>query len=460
MPTIPPIKPVTANYNSVGIINTILEEDATGELAGIPAVENTIESIRMIGQQITGYAPSRNAFASGLVNLIGMMRLYYMLFTNPWSDMKKGKLEMGETIEEIWVGLAEVFNYNPQKSETRVLKRANQEILTAFHSINYHKVYKITISAMELKKAFLSMEGMKNLIEDKMGSLARSASSDEFSMMKYMFALLLLEGKINTITIQPITSVSADDIVTTVATATNLFQFESTENNMAHVENTTPIDNLVIFESAKANAQIKVNSLAAAFNVEYVKFLGQVKMFDNLGKFNWKRMQMIMGEDPNYRQFTSEEIALLNSVDIITCDRNFLQIYDSVFEMETPFMNGEGAFTNYFLHVQQIYSASPFHNIIAYTTEESSVTAISVSPATATVATGGTIGLQAQITTKGFASSEIIWEISTQGVADGTYIGQDGVLHIAQNETKTSITVKATSVYDNSISGSATITVG
>ena len=459
MPTIPEIHATTGQYNSAGMINWIISNPEYDLLYGLPQVENTTESIRMIGQEITSFAPRRNQFNNALINMIGLMRITYMLFTNPLADMKKGKLEMGETVEQIFVGQAEVFPFNPAESETRFLKRALGEVSTAFHSINFHDVYKVTISRMELKRAFLSLDGLVNLIENKMGSLERSATADEFMLMKYLISTLLLAGKINAQVIEPITKTSADDVAMEVAATSNLFQFPSTEYNMAGVTNTTPISNLVIFESARANAKLKVFSLANAFNVDYVKFIGQVKMFDSLGTYDWKRMDKLLAGDKGYRRFTTDEINLLNSIDLIVMDRNFLQIYDAEREMEIPLYNGEGAFTNYFYHVASIFSASPFHNVVAFTTEEGSVESITVSPATATLSPGGSIGFQADVVTTGFASSSIFWEISTQGVADGTYIGQDAILHVAEDETVSEITVVATSLANEEVTGSATVTV-
>lgn len=460
MPTIPNIQPTTGLYTSVGIINSILSDPANDQLAGIPLATATTESIRMVGQEITRYAARRNQFVSSLINRIGMVRLHYMLFTNPWSWAKQGKLEMGETVEQIWIGLAEVFPYNPQTSETRFLKQTPPDVRSAFHSINYQEVYKVTVNEARLKAAFLSLEGLRDFIEGIIGSLARSANADEFMAMKYLLAVLLLDGKITVQTIPAITNANASDVVTTVAEQTNLFQFPSTSYNMAGVENTTPINKLYILESAAANAQIKVNSLATAFNIDEVRFMGQVVMYDSLGTYNWERMNKIFAEDPGYRQFTTEEINLLNTVDIIAMDRDFMQIYDSLEEMGTPLINGEGLYTNYFYHVWKIFSASPFHNVIAYSTASSSVTAISISPSTATVAKGGSVGLQADVTTTGFGSSDVVWELSTAVTSDSTFIGQDGVLRVGADETATSITVTATSVSDDSVSGTADITVG
>lgn len=457
MPTIPAIKASTNLYTSVGIINSILSDPVNTELANIPLATATTQSIRMVGQEITSYAARRNQFVSSLINRIGMVRLHYMLFTNPWAWAKQGKLEMGETVEQIWIGLSEVFPFDPETSESRFLKQSQPDVSTAFHSINYQEVYKVTVNEKQLKAAFLSLEGLRDFIEGIIGSLARSANVDEFMAMKYLVAILLLEGKISTVQISPITKATADDVATEIAKTTNLFQFASTEYNMSGVENTTPIEDLYILESAEANAQIKVNSLANAFNVDYVKFQGNVVLFDSLGSYNWKRMEKIFANDPGYRQFTTAEITLLNSVALIAMDRKFLQIYDSVEEMGTPLINGEGLFTNYFYHVWKILSASPFHNAIAFTTTASSVTSVTVSPATATAGKGSNVALQATVVTAGFADSAVIWEISST-VTDSE-ITQDGVLRIGSAETATKITVVATSVADDTKTGTAEITV-
>lgn len=463
MPTRPTVKATTGAYNSAGIINHIFHSGLIDGFEG-RHVENTTESIKAIGQELTAYKPRMNQFRDALVNLIGMMRLHYMVFNFPWSWAKQGKLEFGETIEQIWLGLAEVFPYNPEKSETRILKQAKPDIMTAFHHINYKEVYKVTINETSLKNAFLSVDGLVNFIEGVIGSLSRSVEVDEFAAVKYLLATLLLDGKIKTQVIPAITKETADDVATAIATTTNLFQFPSTEYTMAGNENTTPIDRLMILESADANALIKVNSLANAFNVEYVKFMGNVEMFDSLATYNWERMDKIFAEDPGYKRFTTEQLFLLEQVKLIAMDRLFMQIYDAVDEMEQPFINGEGKFTNYFYHKWQILSASPFHNCVAYTTAQSTVTAVSVTPKTLTVAKGANAAITATITTTGFADASVIWSLtgstSAEGGVPGSFVDGAGVLHVGMGETATSLTVTATSKADPTKSASATVTVG
>lgn len=461
MPTKPSIKATTGVYTSVGILQHIMSDPNYPELNGYNGViTNTTESIRAVGEYITGYKARRNAFIDGLINRIGMVRLHYMLFNNPWSWAKQGKLEMGETIEQIWTDLAEVFPYDPKESETRILKQAPPDVISAFHTVNYEEVYKVTVNYEKLKGAFLSVDGLVDFIEDIIGTLARTANVDEFMIMKYLLAELLLAGKVYTQTLPAITRENSDEIITDITAVTNALQFPNTAYNMAHVSNTTPIDDLYILESARANAYVKVNSLAVAYNVDYVKFMGHVALFDSLGNFDWKRMNKIFSKDKTYRQFSSDEIAELNTIQFVAMDKRFLQIYDRLEEMGEPFINGEGRFTNYFYHVWKVLSASPFHNCIAFTTLTPAVTSVTISPGTATVAAGASMAFQAAVTTSGFGSSEVVWEIATSGIAEGTNISPDGVLTVAKNETAGEIEVVVTSVADETKTATATVTVG
>lgn len=464
MPTIPAIKPTSGQYTSVGMMRRIIAN--TPELNGVPMPTATTESIRMAGQAITQFAARRNAFCNALINMIGMQRLHYMLFTNPLAWAKQGKLEMGETVEQIWIGLAEAYPYDSQRSETTFAKPAPPDIMSAFHSVNYQETYKITVNYYQLKRAFLSLEGLQAFVEEIIGSVVRAATYDEFLMTKYLLAVLLLEGKLPVSEIDTLSAATADNAITTVKTVTNKFQFPSTAFTMAGVLNTCPVDDIYILESAEANALITVNALAVAFNVDYVKFNGHVSMFDSLTEWDWARLDKLMGVDPEtgtskydpaYRHFTDAELANLATIQLIAMDKRFLQIYDVADYMETPFINGEGGYTNYPYQVAKIFGASPFHNAVAFTTVASTVTSVSVDPDEVTATAGTQVGLQAEVVTTGFAQADVCWSVND---VEGVTIGQDGVVRIAKTVASgTSITVTATSVFDDTKSGTATITV-
>lgn len=458
MATKPTIKPQTKIASSVGILRAIFNDPNNDLLYNQIKVDNTTESIRAAGEFITSFMPRTNQFINALVNRIGMVRVQYLMWSNPWTWAKQGKLEMGETVEQIWIGLAKAYHYNPDKSEERFLKRQVPDVLSAFHSINYNTFYKVTIQLQTLKTAFLSLDGLSNFVESVIGSLGRSANYDEFMIMKYTIAVTLLAGNMPTIQIPAITATNADEIVTTIATLTNNFQFPlpSTQYNRAGVENTVLPENIMILESTDANALIKVNSLANAFNVEYVKFMGNVVLHDGLGNYNWKRMDDIFAEDPTYQRFTDSQITLLNSVKILAMDRQYMQIYDAYEYMGEPLRNGEGLYENYFYHVGKIFSTSPFHNAVAYTNIAPGAITISISPTTATASPGQTVVLSANVSSTGFQNLDVAWSITGGGTTTKIV---DGVLYVGNATSESTITVTVTSVADNTKNASATITV-
>lgn len=78
---------------------------------------------------------------------------------------------------------------------------------------------------------------------------------------------------------------------------------------------------------------------------------------------------------------------------------------------------------------------------------------VTVFPATATVAPGGT--------QKFTSARDVTWTVSgSSSVASGTAISADGTLTVASGETNTTLTVKATDKADSTKTGTATVTVG
>ena len=120
--------------------------------------------------------------------------------------------------------------------------------------------------------------------------------------------------------------------------------------------------------------------------------------------------------------------------------------------------NGEGLYWNYWYHVWKTFSCSPFAHAIVFTSEEAGVTSVTVSPSTATVVAGGSVSLSATVVTTGFAPQTVAWTSADETVATVT---ADGVVTVKSDATSAdTVVITATSTYDNTVSGSATITVG
>ncbi len=460
MPTRPTIKPVTKQLTSVGILRAIFNDPNNDLLYGQCKVDNTTESIRAAGEFITAFVPRANQAINALVNRIGLVRIQSLIWNNPWSWAKQGKLEMGETVEEIWVDLAKVYHYCPKKSETRFVKREKPNVFSAFHSVNYRSFYKVTIEMQMLKNAFLSLDGLADFTSRIIGNLAQSANFDEFMLMKYTIAVNLLAGMVPIETIPAIDRANGDEVVTAVTTITNNLQFPlaSAKYNRAGVKNASNIDDIYILESTDANAVLKVNVLANAFNIDEVKFMGHVVMHDGLGNYDWDRMRNIFEDDESFTPFTQDQIDMLNKVKVIVMDRKWLQIYDHYEYMGEPLRNGEGLYENYFYHVGKVLSSSPFHNCIAMTDVPAGAITITVSPGTATVTAGQSVVLTANVTSTGFNVLDVEWSLTGAAVTAGNASIENGVIRTTEEATGT-LTATVTSVADPTKKATATITI-
>lgn len=96
---------------------------------------------------------------------------------------------------------------------------------------------------------------------------------------------------------------------------------------------------------------------------------------------------------------------------------------------------------------------------IVFTATAQGVTSVTVSPSTATVSKGQSLELSALVVTTGFANKAVYWTVDADAYADGVRISDDGKLIVPSDATVKSITVTATSIYDHTVSGTATITV-
>jgi hypothetical protein len=97
-------------------------------------------------------------------------------------------------------------------------------------------------------------------------------------------------------------------------------------------------------------------------------------------------------------------------------------------------------------------------NILQLTPPATGVTAVNVTPGTVSVEKGATQQFNATVTVVGGANQSVNWTIIGANNA-GTTINSSGLLSTAFTETATTIKVRATSVFDNTKFGEATVTV-
>lgn len=434
------------------IVNAI-RNNASAMYRNLVPVANP-DNVKEIGAILNQYPQLQNEFLNALVNRIGRVILTSKMYENPWSMFKKGLLEFGETIEEIFVNLAKPFQYDPAVAENTIFKREIPDVRSAFHIMNYQKFYKATISNDQLRQAFLSWQGISDLIAKIVDSMYTGANYDEFQTMKYMLCKNIIRGYMYPVNVDITNpkSVAAD-----FKAISNDIEFMKTKYNIAGVHTTSKKDEQYLIVDATFDATMDVEVLASAFNMNKAEFLGHRVLVDSFADLDTDRLAILFADDPNYVALTDEELATLENIKAVLVDSDWFMIFDNFMNFTEQY-NGEGLYWNYWYHVWKTFSCSPFANAIVFTSEQAGVTSVTVSPSTATVVAGGSVSLSATVVTTGFAPQTVAWTSADETVATVT---ADGVVTVKSDATSAdTVVITATSTYDNTVSGSATITVG
>ena len=176
----------TLTNNSVAVLNAIRNSATVNYRNYVPVATADPESIRTIGAIIMDSPSLQNEFLNALYNRIGRVIVESKQWDNPWALFKKGVLEFGETIESVFVDMAKPFQYDPAVAENTIFKREIPNVRATFYVMNYQKFYKSTIQNNDLKMAFLSWDGITDLISKIVESMYTAANYDEFQVMKYL----------------------------------------------------------------------------------------------------------------------------------------------------------------------------------------------------------------------------------------------------------------------------------
>lgn len=464
---------LTVTNVSKDVINAILNEGWSVNYRDyVPITATDADSIRDIGKIIMDAPNLRNAFATDLINRIVLVIVTSKMYENPWARLKKGKLDIGESVEEIFVNMARAELYNPAGSAETVFKRSIPDIRAAFHVVNYQVFYPVTIENEDLSMAFTTQNGLYNLIEKIYETLYTADAYDEFNVMKYLIAEHIVAGHIKAVSIaEPNTEANVRADVTAIKATSNKMKFQTSDYNLAGVKTHVKHENQTIIVSADFDAAMDVQVLAAAFNMEKAEFLSKRLLVDSFGNIDIIRLAECAPElcknivydtdghvvSAELKNIPAEALNALNSIPAVIIDDDFMQIYDRLITME-DIRNPKGLYTNAFLHCWKIFSISPFAPAATFTSLNTTISNLLVNPPTANTVKGGNVHMSVEIQGIGFFDRSVTWSLSG-AKSTGTVITAAGDLHVAADETAKTITVTATSNAKPSISDSSTITI-
>ena len=447
--------------------------NVTPELASEIDLPVQGESIAPIGKIIMSNDRYKNAFLN-TIDLIGLTVIDRNYWENPWENFtNRGNLNFGQTVRELLVDIADVFDYNKYANDSEhFLKNVVPNVFNYLHEINYQKFYKTTTSDAQLAMAFNTEGGLFDLIEKIVGSLYEGYKYDKYIADKYMLCRRIIDGTITPEYIENYSELTPRQRVAKLKAVSNLMTFRSPNYNPAGARVSTSFDNQIAIINTDFEADLSTDVLATSFFKNEAEMKSRSALVDGFGNHDEERLKQLLGDA--YVPFTAEEKQALANIPAVIVDAEFFQDYNYAFDNNaetkmTDFYNPETLKRNHWLHTWKVLSTSPFKDAVVFTTARPMVQLLKLNPVQSAVTAGLDVQLQAVVKTIGFANKAVTWSISQDPETDPSKkatVDLNGKVHIPaghvaskSNEENTLVKVKATSVYMPQVEGEASIAV-
>lgn len=438
------LSPLTQGTTWQDVMNAVYA-DMSGEFQSrIQPLFDSDADLASFGNALLNYKPGANEFLYSLINHIGLVNVNYRSFESPLKMFKKGWMEFGDTIEDIYIepikGMlyeAEVPNTNP--GDQWQTFKPDQDVV--FYKINRECVYPLTINERVIRRAFMSYRELDKFMAGIMRQLYNGDELDDFSLtMKLLNNYANVDGK-NLFFQMPVSAVvdetTAKTLVKAVRAVVKGLRFPTRAYNAKGVLNWAMPEDMFLLVTPEVNAVLDVDVLAKAFNMDKASFLGNVVEVPGFG-------------------------SNLSDVQAILVDREFIQDYDTYKDILSTGLNARHITTNYFYHHQGIMACSPFYHAIAF------VNKTFADPSTVTISGDSYVYKDGEVHTytasvaganvsDNIQSQAVVWEIV--GAPQYAMINQNGNLVIDSKFAGNSLTIKATSVLKDTVYATKNIVV-
>lgn len=405
--------------HSVAVFNAIRAEASETYKARVP--EATQNNITEVANPLFTYSAVFNEWYSALVNRIAFTVISSKMYNNPLALFKRGLIEVGETIEEIFIDLIKAEPYYLVDDEDKtacqdLYERRLAQVKSAFHTRNRQDKYPLSISYDDMRSAFTSWEGVDNFIRRKIEQLYASDQYDEYILMKHVFFEAGTRGALAEVVIPDgADKATMQEVLIAMREMVLNVGFRTNKYNYAQVSTFSNREDLVLFALPNFISRVDVVALAEAFNLEKTDFLSRVIIVDDFGGLETAGVKAILA------------------------DKDWFMVYDNLFTMREA-ENGARLYNNMFLHHWQTISYSPFKTAIAFTTQPSEVLSVTINPSDLTLTRNNTDNptatlLQAEVSGTGMYNPDVVWSTTIGHISDSgllevpnTWDGSEGVV--------------------------------
>ncbi len=319
--------------NVIDFANAVWYEASQDYQNRIP--EATRENILEVGNAITEYEPARNEFLSALINKIGKTIVSSKMAKNRLSFMRGEDLGFGDTIEDIFVEMAQSSTYS--RTATNPFEITKPQVKVLYHRIDRELQYYVTVYDKDLVRAFTSADGMDKLVSAIVNSLYSGKEHDDYIFTKQLFGSYKKYYEVNVSA--PTTDATSKALVKAIKKYSEDISFMSTAFNGQGVNTFTEKADQILLLHKDAKVNIDIEYLAGIFNLSKAEMEARVVTVDDFGD--------------------------LGDTYAILVDVNAPKIHKTLETMET-IRNPHGRYTNYVLNSDGVYSISQFANMVVF----------------------------------------------------------------------------------------------
>lgn len=338
--------------SGINTMNYIRTNSSKAYQDAVPVATKT--NIQEIGNILLddAYQPMLNEFVNNLINRIALTIVRNKSYDNPLAMFKKGSVPLGTDIQDIYENPAnpEPYEYSDVAMQ-KLLTITDPDTHVAYYRRNRQDLYTKTITREGLQGAFVSWDKFNDFITAITQSLYSGNYISEFDYTKG-----LIDGAYdnNKVIVEVVDGVkdetSATAFVKKLRALYSKMSFPSTEYNAYSkfsgakgvIKTWTNKDRICVIVTADIMAEVDVDVLARAFNMDKADFLGRVIEID---KF----------ENPE--------------IQAVICDEAWLQIYDNIFRFD-EFYNARTMSWNEYLHAWGTFAICPFANAVILATKQ------------------------------------------------------------------------------------------
>lgn len=374
--------------------------------------EATLDNLSQIFTDMMSYTQGRNVIIPALLERVGLQTVDTTAWRNPLARYKKDPMRYGMTHEETFVNMCKGKLYDPRESYEYAFQQYQSYIMSVFHKVNLNMQYPVTITYDNLRSAFLTEYGIRDMMSAKMESAVTGANWDEYNAMKNMIDTGYDQQILPAVTVSAVEDeATAKALLTEIKAAVNEFRFPNPANNIAGATSASEPFNLIWVTTPRVDANISVEALAYAFNMDKAQVDVRTVIVD---KFDNAAIQ-----------------GVLMDIRFFNCRDQFREMSDQRLANILSW--------NYFYTMVEMISASPFYPIRVFTTDTVATSSLSITASGGTYTPGTVVDVPANVTggTGTYHQKLLSWSVSGQTSRDTYILPGTDQLYVGADETGT-----------------------